>query len=768
MSWITERWRPIDLGLLAGGVAVVAASLLFMPSETGGHGTRLEVLFPGVVIGLVTGLNAAAVILVYRTLRVLNFAQTFLGGAGAVLTFELVLLTPVPFPVALVLGLLGGALVGIAFDLIFGRRFARAPRLVLSIFTIIAGEFMVKRAVDLVARLPFFPPIEQRVGTPELASGDLLRARLPFHDLQFFMPGSKIPFGFPHLMAIALVVVSLGGLALFLNRTRAGVAVRAMAENPERAALLGINVAMLGTLVWAISGALSAASVLMVGALGTPALALTLDPQLLEISFAAALLGRMRSVPVAVLAAVGMTTVTQSLAYNLPNRLTLLSVVTFGIITVALLVQGKQLERSEQGAGGGWQAAEEVRPVPREMAGLIGLRIAKYAFVLLVIAAAAVYPLVSTIAQTNLAGVLALYGIAALSIVVITGWSGQASLGQFGLVAIGAVVAGALSTRLNLPFWLAVPAATALTGGVSALLALPALRIKGLFLLISSAAFAVMVHDFLFDATYFGWLLPGPIRRPSLFLLDFDNERNMYYLCLASLVLAAVVVVNLRRSRFGRLVIAVRENEANAQSAAVSAVRIKILAFAVAGCLAGFAGAVFAFHQRGVSADNFDVLASIGIFTQVVVGGAASLVGALMGVGYFNISFRLFSGDPLLTDLLVTSAALYILYISPGGMMALAVKARDAVLRIIAQRNQMIVPSLFADIDPGALHQRLVPLGTPLTSTSGGATRDQYAITASRYHRLHSARSAGVSGESNVIGAAALASDEALPAEARA
>ena len=109
---------------------------------------------------------------------------------------------------------------------------------------------------------------------------------------------------------------------------------------------------------------------------------------------------------------------------------------------------------------------------------------------------------------------------------VLTGWAGQVSLGQFAFVAVGAVVAGALTARVGLSFWLAVPLAAAFTAAFAVAVGLPALRIRGLFLAVTTFAFAVAVRSLLFEPRYFAWLLPGAVERPTLFFFDFGDERS--------------------------------------------------------------------------------------------------------------------------------------------------------------------------------------------------------------------------------------------------
>jgi hypothetical protein len=206
------------------------------------------------------------------------------------------------------------------------------------------------------------------------------------------------------------------------------------------------------------------------------------------------------------------------------------------------------------------------------------------------------------------------------------------------------------------------------------------------------------------------------VKRPSLFFFDFEDERSMYYLCVAALVLVIVLVVNVRKSRFGRVLIALRESEANVASFGVAAARTRLAAFAFSGAVAGFAGAIFAHQQRGLNADSFAATASIDIFVLAVLGGIGSVNGALLGSLYFNAT-RYIVTDPLFSGFLGAGGTLLLLYAAPGGLVSVVAQIRDAVLRVVAQRRQMVVPSLFADYDPDVLARRLIPLAEPATGS---------------------------------------------------
>ena len=233
---------------------------------SGIRGAPSPILFLGLVYGLVSSLTAVGIVLIYRSIRVINFAQTAIGGAGFVVVYNFTALTPVPFPIALMLGLAVAAAVGLLFELIFVRRFFNAPRLVLTVFTIVAASFVGGFARNAIDSLPIFPEKAERTVAQINGSVDARtpRCRSPASS---FTVGS-IEFGFVHVFAIVGTIAALAAVGGFLRYTRIGVAVRALAENSERAALLGHQRRCVSAVVWSLSGVLSGTSATMSGLLG--------------------------------------------------------------------------------------------------------------------------------------------------------------------------------------------------------------------------------------------------------------------------------------------------------------------------------------------------------------------------------------------------------------------------------------------------------------------------------------------------------------------
>lgn len=702
-----------------GATAGLLGAVLLVTQFAIPRGTPVAVLFTGLVDGAVTSLAAVGVVLVYRSTRILNFAQMAIGGAGAQLAFQMIRYErAVPFVVDLLIALAVGAIVAVAFELLM-RRFTTAPRLLVMVFTVLMAYVLSAVVGPGLLRLPFLPPISERP-LQQILGVNALQPFLPFSGLRFHIGHLPVPFGFPQLAAIDIAVVGLVATGAFLLLTRTGVAIRAASENTERAVLLGISVTALGTLVWAVSGALAAASSLSAGLVGNAGASYVFDPTNLLPPLAAAALGRFQSLPRTVAAAIGIEVLLDSVSYGLPTQSPAWTTGgIFVVITVALFLQRGGSLRLERAAAS-WRMVAEPRPIPPEMVGLGIVRGTRYTFIALALGAIAFYPYMVNTRLVVIGSDIAVFGIVALSIVVLTGWAGQVSLGQYAFVGIGAVVASGLVAHTGVPFWFAVPISVVVVGVVAVIVGLPALRLPGLYLAVVSLSFGAAVYAVLFDPAVFGWLLTSTVARPTLFFLNFDDERSMYYLCLAAFVVTVLVSLNLRRGRTGRLLIALRENDSDVQTLGIPVVRSKLLAFAISGGMAGFAGALSAFVLRGAPQGDFSPTQSIQIFIYALLGGVSSVTGGLIGAAILELIVYFLTTNVVLLYV-AGLAPLLILYLAPSGLLAVFINARDSLLRIIAHRRQMVVPSLQPELDLEALEGRLLPLAPPLATGGLGA-----------------------------------------------
>jgi branched-chain amino acid transport system permease protein len=228
------------------------------------------------------------------------------------------------------------------------------------------------------------------------------------------------------------------------------------------------------------------------------------------------------------------------------------------------------------------------------------------------------------------------------------------------------------------------------------LIGVPALRVRGLALAVTTLAFALAVSEYFLDSQIFEWLPTGIIERPNIIgSISVESETSYFYFALVMLGFALLAAQSLRRSRTGRVLIALRENEPAAEAYGINATRTKLIGFAISGFLAAFAGALYVHHQESLGSAAYSPYASLGVFAMVVIGGLGSLPGAVLGAVYvFTIQWYL----PNQWEFLATGAGLLIvLLLLPGGLGSAIADLRDALLRLIARRKQMIVPSLLAD-----------------------------------------------------------------------
>ena len=210
-----------------------------------------------------------------------------------------------------------------------------------------------------------------------------------------------------------------------------------------------------------------------------------------------------------------------------------------------------------------------------------------------------------------------------LSILILSGWAGQAALGQFGFAAIGAW-AGAAS---GLPFPLALVAGGLAGAAASVVIGIPGLRLKGLSLAVCTMAFSVSAYTLFMTDNYFGRYLPSSLAPPAIFGLHMSSPVTYYFFCLAILVLCVAALVGLRRSRTARVLIALRSNEPAAQSFGISPQRARLTAYAVSGLLSGVAGVLLAYRLGAVAPATFAPSQSIYLFVFTAIGGLGAISG---------------------------------------------------------------------------------------------------------------------------------------------
>jgi branched-chain amino acid transport system permease protein len=260
---------------------------------------------------------------------------------------------------------------------------------------------------------------------------------------------------------------------------------------------------------------------------------------------------------------------------------------------------------------------------------------------LLVLLLLSVFVFFPTMASNYTLGVMNVIGItviAMLGLNILNGYCGQISIGHAAFIAVGAYTSAILSEHLGWPFWAAFPSSILVTGAVGLLVGLPALRIKGFYIAISTLAFHYIV---LWVILHGGNLTKGvwglPCKTAALFGITFDSERKMYFLIMILTVLAVVLAFNLTRTKYGRAMIAIRDNDIAAEFMGLNIFRLKSLAFLLCSMYAGAAGSLLAHYLGMLTVEQFPLLDSVWYLGMLIVGGTGSITGAIFAAFAFRL-----------------------------------------------------------------------------------------------------------------------------------
>jgi branched-chain amino acid transport system permease protein len=662
--------------LTAGGIGLLLSAWALASSVWPGSAPAGVVLL-GVIFGTVTGLLAMGLVLIYRTNNIINFAYGAMGGVAGVLAVNLFLEARWPYFLAMATGLATGLVVGGLVEWAVIRRFADASRLILTVVTI--GLALFLGGIEFLI--------------PSIWGGSVFIGGFET-PITFTLEVSPILLTGDHLLIMASVPPVLALMAWFLLRTDVGIAVRAAADNAERAKLYGIPINRLSTVVWVVAGGVAALTfILQAPFAGSVTTAASGVPLLLP-ALAAALVAGMSSLPGAFFAGVGLGILQQLVLWN-TDAASAMDVAFLAVILLALLAPRRMVPRARE-AGGTWSLTGVVRPVPRELRHLPEIRYTKWAAGAVVAAAGLTLPHLVGPATVRLMSVALVWGMVAVSLVILTGWGGNISLGQFAFVGVGAITFGNLITRYELDLFVMLLAAGAGGGLIALLVGIPALRIQGLFLAGTTLAFAVALDTFFLNPTNFPDFIPGTIPRPLLWdRFDLQSEWVLYYLCLAFLALTLLIARGVRMARSGRVLISTRDNYRASGAAAVPTTASRLTGFVLSGVVAGIAGGLFIVVVRGAGVGSFGPNMSIEVFSWAVIGGLGSVGGALFGVFTFRSLSQILSGE--LRLLLPGLGVVVMLWMFPGGLAQIFYDGRDNVLRWLAQRRGILVPSLLED-----------------------------------------------------------------------
>jgi sulfate-transporting ATPase len=570
------------------------------------------------VLGLGTGaayaLLAQGVVLIYRGSGVVNFAHGAMAMVAAFLCFITLKQNMgwSTLPAAIV-GVLVAAAIAIVFQLLVLRQLRRAAAIVrliatLAALVIVQSAVEIKYGFDAHRVVQFLPSHVYRVAGVSVQQDRMI------------------------LLAIAVAVTV--ALWAFVKYTRVGLAITASAQNERAVSTLGWSPEMLSTITWGIGGALAGLAGILVAPLtGLASSTFTLIVTLSAL--AAALLGSFRSFPLTLAGGLLMgileTEVTLHEAdiqrwLHASNLTGTSRAVPFLVILIVLVVRGRSLPLRSH-------IAERL---PR-----LGSWVIQWPALIVAAGITAFLTLAVFNTSWNAAVSISLSaGVVLLSIIVLVGFAGQLSLAQYAIAGLGALFAAKLAGPL--PMELAILFGVLLTIPAGLLLAMPALRTRGVNLAVITLGLGFAVQEVIFNnAHYTGKVVDGGTRIGSAKLFGInvnalDHPARWSIVCLIALVLCGLMVANLRRSRTGRRLIAVRTNERAAASLGISVFSAKLYAFGVAAAIAAVGGVLIGFRSPVVTYGTFNPFASINAVGHAVIGGIGYALGSVFGAPNAN------------------------------------------------------------------------------------------------------------------------------------
>jgi len=663
---------------LAPAAVVLLLQLLVFPMPLGAW-------LSGLVYGLVGSLAAVGLVLVWRSNRVLNFAQGDLGGFPATLAVLLVTAGGLPWLAGVALGLAAAVVVGLLVDVVVVRRFFGAPRLLLTVATLGLSQvlgfctLLLPRAWGLGPAVRTLPP--------------------PFEWSWAF---GGVVFDASDLVAVLVAPLALVAVALLLGRTRTGMAVRAAADRSDRALSLGIPVRRLEAQVWILVTVLAYVSVVLTAGVAALPFGVALGLAVVARSLAAFVLGRMDDFLAVGAAAVALGLLESGVRWN-TGDVVVFAPLLAGLVVAGLLVQRRGTRRADRDESSSWQSVGDVRPVPDVLVRLPEVRAARLGLGVLGVAAAVLLPLLlGTNGQIKL-GIVVAFMVVGLSLVVLTGWAGQVSLGQMTFVGVGAAIGAWCTVNRGWDPLVAMLAAAAVGAAVAVLVGLPALRLQGLYLAVTTLALSLAASEWVFSNRAWQWIPVDPFDRPLVLRrFSIDSPMRIYYLGLGVLAVVAWLLRGLRRSRTGRVLVALRDNETNVAAFGVSPTRAKLTAFAVSGAVAAVAGVVLVLAQSAFRPTTYGADESISVFVATVIGGPATLLGGAVGALFQRGAQWLL---PAPWSFFATGAGVLVVLLAlPEGLGGVLWGVRDRFLRWAARRHGVTSLALDRSADPGADH----------------------------------------------------------------
>lgn len=565
-------------------------------------GPWLDQLTNGFVLGNIYALLAAGLALIFGVAHLINFAHGSIYMAGAYTGWVLTAKLGLPLYLALPAAAAVGAVLGLVVQWLAVRPFQKSSPMAPLLATLGLGMIL-----DSLSELVFSPNPQS------------------FPDL---IPTFRFNLGGVSLGVLDVVIVAVTAfcalfLFLFLQFSRPGRALRAAAQDPEAALQVGIRVGRVHAWAFALASALGALAGVLIG-LYYNTLSPSMGFQAGLKGFTACVLGGLGNVPAAMAGGLVLG-IGESLGVGIFGS-SARALVTFSLLLLALFLRpqglfGHRRDLAKEPLTGTFLAPRPPVRVPWPLGTALGL-------------AAGLLPLVW--ADPYILQILSsgwIYALFAVSLTFLAGTAGVMSLGQAGLMALGAYASALAMTKLGWPFEAAFPLAGLTAAALGTLLSLPALKLKGHYIAIATLALGEIVSQGILNG---GDLTGGPlgiagIPAPTVFGWTVQSASDFYWLNLAILAAGAALTFLVIRSPFGLTLRGIREDEKAARALGINPGGYRAAAFAFSGFLAGLAGALTAHMYSYINHETFNSSFSILGLTMVILGGLGNLWGAVLG-----------------------------------------------------------------------------------------------------------------------------------------
>lgn len=561
-------------------------------------------LIIGVSISAVYAISATGLVVTYITSGVFNFAHGALGMFLAFVYWELRVDQGWPTVLALAVTLL---VIAPAMGVLLDRLIMRP---------LLKGASVATRLVVTLALLLAFQGLALAIWGIELRTVPGLWGTRDFSILGLNVTWDQTTTIF------AAVAVAFGFRALF-RYTRLGIAMRAVVDNRELCAVKGLNPNVVTAASWAIGSSLAGLAAILIA----PGLNLEVNTLSLLVvyGYAAAVVGRLQNLPAtfagALVLGVAQSMVVAYLPADSEFVRNLRPAIPFVLLFAALLARG-ELRLPER-------IRTHTEPEPPS---------ARTTWALGALAVLLAIPVSGVLAPSQLlTGSKGLvFAAITISLVLLTGLSGQVSLMQMSFAGLGAVVLAKLPD--GVPWVIGLGLAAIVVGVVGGLVALPALRLRGLYLGLLTLAFAILMDNLVFgNREVLGGGTTLAVRRPSLFGWDLASERSLFVVLTVLAVVFANVFLMVRRSRFGRMLTAMRDAPNAAQTLGMNITAAKLKVFGLSALMAGAAGAFLGGLQARVGQLDFLWFRSLSVLLIATVFGVTSVSGAFLGAFFFVV-----------------------------------------------------------------------------------------------------------------------------------